>query len=216
MKKSSLYFALLLILVIVIAVLGILIVQRKAPAEEPPAPTDAPIIHPPVKETVTAAPEETPEPVIPEETPEPTEPPIFETRPPIETEAPEKTPEPVPADASGSFRSDTGTGLNLKADWKTYTDAGGARKLQVDVSTLSYSFFTSPLYQSIVLTVDGKTYSANSAEVSYDGKDLKETPMASFTVDAPASGSPVSVTWHYKGTYSGKALDEITASGVIE
>lgn len=213
MKKSTAYFAALLILVIVIAVLGVLIVQRKAPAE--PEPSAAPAVHPPVEET---APAESPsQPTEPVDTPEPTEAPVFETRPPVETEEPEpeKTPEPVPADADGSFRSDTGTGLNLKVDWKTYADASGTRKLQVDVSTLSYSFFTSPLYQSIVLTLNGESYSADSAGVSYDGKDLTETPMASFTVDAPAPGTPISVVWHYKGTYSGKALDEITAAGVI-
>ena len=213
MKKSTVYFALLLILVIVIAVLGILIVQRKAP--EPPVPSASPTVHPPVEETVSPAPAETEQPAVPEETPAPTEPPVFETRPPIETEAPQETPKPIVADASGSFRSDTGTGLNLKVDWKTYTDAYGSRKLQVDVNALSYSFYTSALYQSIVLTVDGKDYAANSVEISYDGKDLTETPMASFTLDAPAAGSPVSVVWHYKGTYSGKALEEITAGGVI-
>ena len=222
MKKSGFYVAALVILVIVIAVLGVLIVQRKAPAE--PEPTNAPAIHPPVEETAfpqsadpaaeTAAP--MPEPT-PEPTPESTEPPVMETRPPLEEpeESPAPTEAPVVADASGSFRSDTGTWMNLKVDWKTYSDESGARKLRVDISTVSYSFFIAPQYRSIVLTVDGKTYAADCPGGSYDGEALVETPMASFTVDASASAGPASVVWHYNGTYSGKELNDITAAGTV-
>ena len=214
MKQSPAYIILLLVLVAVIAVLGFLIVQRKAPAEEP-VPTAAPEIHPPVEDTPVPV-EDTPAPTEapPTETPEPTEEPVFETRPPIE-ETPEPSPTPIAADASGSFRSDTGTGLNLVADWSSFTAPDGARKLQVDVSAQSYSFFTSALYQSITLSVDGKAYSANSVEIAYDGSELVTTPMASFTVDAPAPGSSVTVTWAYKGSYSGKELNEIVASGTV-
>ena len=223
MKKSTFYVAALLILVIVIAVLGVLIVQRKAPAE--PEPSDAPAIHPPVEETAdppssapaqTAAPTDAPEPTS-ESTPKPTVPPVMETRPPLEEpeESPAPTAAPVIADASGSFRSDTGTGMNLKVDWRTYSDENGARKLRVDVSTVSYSFFIAAQYRSIVLTVDGKTYTADCPGGSYDGETPVETPMASFTVDAPTAAGPASVVWHYNGTYSGKELNDITAAGTV-
>lgn len=212
MKRSSSFLIPLLILVVIVAALSIVIMQRRAPAAEPPAPTE-----PPAAETLSPAPAQTPAPA-PTETLPPTEAPVFETRAPLETEepAPEEPEEPRPlADASGALASATGTGLNISALWETFTDADGSAKLRVDVSVVSYSFFTSPLYQSVVLNVGGKTSSANSPEISYDGKDQITTPMASFVVDAPAPGTPISVTWHYRGSYSGKALDEITASGVI-
>ena len=121
----------------------------------------------------------------------------------------------VPAAASGSIRSDTGTGLNLRADWRVYSDASGKLKLQVDVSAVSYSFYTDALYQAVVLTAGGSSYSANSAAVQYGGEALITSPIASFTVDAPASGSAISVVWNYRGSYSGKPLDQIIASGSV-
>ena len=41
------------------------------------------------------------------------------------------------------------------------------------------------------------------------------TKAASFTVDAPAPGSTATVEWYYGGSYSGKALEYITASGTV-
>ena len=144
----------------------------------------------------------------------------METRPPLETPVPTPVPTPAPTpqpqvSASGSFSSSTGTGLNAKVDWRVYTDASGKQMLQADVSAVSYSFFTDALYQAVVLTVGGSTYSANSAAVRYDGDALTTTPIASFTLPAPASGTPISLVWHYRGTYSGKELEDITAEGVI-
>ena len=212
MRKGTAYFALLLVLVIAIAVLSIAIVRRRAPEVPEPTPTVVPTVAPPVEPTQlpTAAPVETEAPV------QPTEPPVMETRPPIETPAPTPTPTPQPPkpNATGSIASNTGTGLNVKADWCIF-DAGGTAKLQVDVSAMSYSLFTDALYQSVVLSVGGSTYSANSAAIRYDGDALTSTPIASFTLDAPASGTPLSLVWHYRGTYSGKALEDITAEGVI-
>ena len=216
MKRSSSYLIALLILVIVVALLGIIVLQRRAPEDVPPAATAAPGS----VETPAPAP---PSAALPEATESlpPTEPPVFETRAPLESEEPqpeesaEPTPElPVEA-ATGSLRSDTGTGLNIAADWETFTDADGSAKLRVSVSVSSYSFFTSSLYQSIVLTVDGADYSADSPAISYDGADAITTPMAAFTVDAPPNGTHISVVWNYRGSYSGKQIETIRADGFV-
>lgn len=215
MKKTAPFLTLLLILVVAVAILSITVLQRRdKPQAEPTRsiPTDVPE----TVSTPTSAPVSSSDLSLLTPTPEPTEEPVFETREPLESETPtpeptpEATPEPLPADSSGSFRSNTGTGLNLVVDWKI-----SSGKLQADVSVVSYSFFTSALYQSITLSVNGQNYSANSPAVSYDGKDLLTTPMTTFTVDAPAKGSSISVSWKYRGTYSGKELDTITASGTI-
>jgi len=233
MTKTARFLLLLMVLVIAVAVLSVSILQRKnAAAPEPsriPAASDGTSASAPPQGTdtpdsapdATASPEETPavESPAPETSPEPTEEPVFETRPPVETEEPAETPAPTPepVDVSGSFASDTGTALNLLAEWNAYTDAFGKVMLRVSVSAESYSFFASGQRRGLILSVNGKTAaSADCPEISYDGREKILTPMAEFVLDAPVSGSEISLRWLYRGTYSGKELEDITASGVIE
>ena len=215
MKKSAAYIALLLVVVVIAAVLSIRVFTREKAEEPTPEPQAQQVLAlPPVEEpgkTVVTLPPEEPTP-----TPEPTEEPVFETREPITTEPPEETEAPEPVDVSGSFRSDTGTGLNLLVDWGARSTAGETVSLIVDFSAQSYSFYTSALYSSLELTVNGKTYSANSPAVSYDGSDLMTTPLATFTVEVPRGTTTLDAVWHYKGSYSGKELTDITASATID
>ena len=127
MKKSAVYIAVLLILLIVAAVLCLNALSRDNTTPEPdPTPTDLISTDAPT-ETPTEPPEESERPSpIPMES----QPPI-ETREPLET--PEVTREPVTVNASGSFASDTGTHLNLLVEWNAYTDAYGDNKLTVDM-----------------------------------------------------------------------------------
>ena len=216
MQKSNATLLLILVLVLVIVAASIFILRGKpsdegksvpettvtpAPPRESAAPaTDAPVTElpvttqaPPVTETPAPTPAPTPQP-----TPKPT---------------PKPTPTPTP-ESQGSFSSDTGTGLNLKVDWRTVS-VGGARKLTVDVSIVSYSIFTSYQWQSITLKIGDKAWGADCAGISYDGNGQITTPAATFTVDAPAPGTPISVEWYYGGSYSGKALEYITAKGTV-
>ena len=207
MKRSAVYIAVLLILLIVAAVLCLNALNRYSDMPEPsPTPTGTVWTQAPTEEP-TEPPEESREPA-----PEPTDtlPPI-ETREPIET--PEVTREPVTVSASGSFASDTGTYLNLLVEWSAYTDAGGNNKLTVDVSAMSYAFYTDSLYNAIELTIGGETWYFNSPAVSYDGRELAVTPMVSNTIDAPAGNTAISVVWNYKGSYSGVELEKISAKG---
>ena len=211
MKRSSAYTVILLILVLIIALLGYLILRRPASEQEEPTPTPG---NTDIVVTLPPTTNETPTPP-PTDSPAPTDPPVFETRPPAETEKPVETPTPTETptpEASGSFSSNTGTGLNIRADW--YTLPGG-QTLQVDVYCVSYSIFSSAQWQAVQLSVGGQTHAADSRAISHDGSDQVVSPLASFTVDAPPNGSPISVTWNYKGSYSGKQLDEIVATGNI-
>ncbi|MBR4425011.1 MAG: hypothetical protein IKS66_03575, partial [Oscillospiraceae bacterium] len=155
----------------------------------------------------------------PEPTPEPT--PVPEPTPmPEPTPTPEPTPEPTPTTvygSSGSFRSDTGTGLNLRADWRLYADDAGAHKMRVDLSVTSYRLVVGKLWNSIVLTVDGRSYYADSPNINYEGETVTTTPLYSFVIDAPASNSfSFSAAWNYHGSYSGTELNSIVASGQIQ
>lgn len=215
MKRSIYSLFLVLLLVIIVCAAGYFIL-RGTPSDGGDSRTPGAVVTP-------APPRDTPAPDVPQPT---AEAPI-ETRAPLETPevtappeptaapTPAPTPTPAPADAEGSFRSDTGTALNLKVDWKTYT-TGGQRKLQADVYIVSYSIFTSYQWKSITLTVGDKAWSADCSGFSYEGKDQISTKAATFTVDAPPAGTPISVEWYYGGSYSGKDLDTITASGVIQ
>lgn len=210
MKRSSVFLVILLLVVVAAAVLSVKLFFGGSPAEtEPPQQ-----IHTPVP--ATAAPQETVSPTAqPEETPTPTptEEPVFETRPPI-TEPPQETEGPAGIHVTGNARSNTGTGLNMvlncTADFGDGADTG---TLTVEVSAESYSFFTSALYDAVELTVNGETFKTSSAAVSYDGKDLVTSPIASFTVEVPRGLISYAVVWHYKGSYSGVDLEDIRAAG---
>lgn len=212
MKKSAAYIALLLIVVVIAAVLSIRVFTKEQNAPMPAETPQQVVTLPPTEgHEKTLPPQPT---AAPTEAPQETEKP-FETRAPIETETP-ATPTPVPVDASGSFRSATGTGLNLVVDWGARSIGGDAVSLTVTFSAQSYSFYTSALYNSLELTVNGKTYTANSPAVSYDGSDLTTTPLATFTVEVPRGTATLDAVWHYKGSYSGVELTEITASAAID
>lgn len=220
MRRNNAMLLLILLLVLIIVAASIFILRgtpsgkdgspaktdvTPAPPRETSAPSPAdPGTQPGTEPGTSPTPAETPEPT-PSPTPEPT---------PAPTPSP--TPEPTPADAKGSFSSDTGTGLNLRVDWRTVTAGAGERKLQVDVSIVSYSIYASAQYRSITLRIGEKSWSADCPAVSYDGKDQIKTTVASFETDAPAPGTQIAVEWAYGGTYSGKELKLITARGTVQ
>ena len=214
MKRYTAYITVALVMVLVVAALSIRLFfreQKPAPAaadetpaatvaetEAPPPPTETPV------DTPTPSPTLTPPVVTPSPPPPPT---IAPTVPP--------TPTLPPATASSSFSSVTGTSLNLIADWRSYTDGSGNRKLRVDLSAQSYAFSTDALWNALELTVNGVTYSANSPAVNYTGESLRSTPLASFTVDVPSGNVSLSAVWHYKGAYSGVELEDISAYATV-
>ena len=169
-------------------------VQTEAPATPTPTqPFSEPVIltPPPPSSTV--------EPVAPTETP-------------VQTSTPVATPIPVQADASGSFSSDTGTYLNLSGEWKLYTDDAGLPKLQVALYATHYSLRTDEVFEGLELNVNGEIYKANTPAIRYDGKGFISSPLYTFTIDAPGGAMRIIATWHYRGTYSGKELGDITAT----
>ena len=215
MKKSAVYVALLLVIVIIVAVLCLRIFTKTDPAPEIPESSKTEATLPPVKENEPIVvplpePEKPAEPEKPEETEVP-----FETRPPMEEEEePEEV--PVPVDASGSFCSDTGTYLNLLVDWSAVSSGEDTVMLTVRYSAESYSIFTAASPGNLALIVDGKTYTASCPELNYDGADLTVTPLATFTVEVPRGTVSLNAIWHFKGSYSGTELDNITADAALD
>ncbi|MBR1658743.1 MAG: hypothetical protein IJ705_00295 [Oscillospiraceae bacterium] len=218
MRKTSAYITVALILVVAAAVISIRLFARNgareteaqdpangihAPVTETPAPTPAGGLPDPVILTPPPA-DATVEPVLPTGTPVVPE---EETPPPAAVTA-----QPILANASGSFSSDTGTYLNMLVEWRVYTDDAGAAKLDVTLSATHYSLRIDEQMGGLELNVNGQVYTAATPAIRYDGKGFVTTPMHTFTVDAPVGAMRISATWHYLGSYSGKTLNDITAS----
>ena len=213
MKRSAMYVVIFILLLIAVVIFCIV---RMAPSSEPAGPSAEPTQ---TADMSTPVPISTP---APEETPEPTSTPTPESTPtPTPAPAPTPTPVPTPSGASlgsGSFSSETGTGLELIVSWEARDAGNGTAELSMTISARSYSLHTSALPGSITLTVDGVSYNLGSAAVDYDGADLTTSRLAgktvSVTLGPDGRANPgITADWNYRGSYGGTELDTITAYG---
>ena len=115
--------------------------------------------------------------------------------------------------ATGSFASNSGTQLNIQVNWAVRTDALGNRTLDTTVYCNSYSLYSVSIYNGVSLTVNGVTYSSTSAAISYDGRSMISTPLASFSIPNQPGYLQMSAVWHFNGTYSGVPIGDIVANG---
>ena len=116
--------------------------------------------------------------------------------------------------ASGSFASQTGTGLNLLVSWSAVSDAFGGKTLNVTVSATSYSLYSGALANSVELRVNGMVYTATPNAINYSGSALASNVLAGFSIPNAAGPASITASWRFNGNYSGVALNTITASGV--
>lgn len=178
---------------------------------------------PPVETVPGTNPSDSPDtPDEPEETPEPTATPAPQATPrPTPTPTPTPTPAPTPTPpppsdlGSGSFSSNPDVGLYLVVDWAAGASGEGAANVTFSIKLNSYSLYTTSQVGSLVLTVGSETYYFDTPAVSYDGHTLLTTPFATKSVNIPAGSVSVSAEWFYRGTYSGKYIESITASDTV-
>ena len=122
---------------------------------------------------------------------------------------------------SGMFHSDTGTALNIRAEWSASASGENTADVTVTVYVDSYSLYTTAAPEALNISVNGQYVSLASPAIEYDGTSgLLSTQINSrtFTINVPAGGStsvPVAVVWHYRGTYGGVALDTIECGGSV-
>ena len=171
----------------------------------PTPPTQAPVYVP------TPVPTARPTPVpTPKTTPKPT---------------PVPTPVPTPSFVdrslgSGSFSSDTGVTINVKAKWKAETAGKNQVKVTVDGLVESYSLHLKPGLKAVVITINGQRLALDGPEMNLDTQTLTTTPLGSHTVtlnlaEGQSATIPVSVEWKFGGVYSGVDLSVISAGGDI-
>ncbi len=201
------------------------------------APTAAPTFYPPSTSAPaqTARPVQTAPPPSAAPTPTPTPSPssdvamlpaeeLIPATPGTDTQ-PDGTPSvAVPVGAflgSGSFRSDTGTALNIYAEWSASVSGAQTADVTVTVYVDHYSLYTTAAPEALNIAVDAQYVSLASPAIEYDGTDGQRSTMINsrtFTVSLSSGESrsiPIQVVWNYRGTYGEVYMDTIECGGSI-
>ncbi|MBQ9332513.1 MAG: hypothetical protein IJS11_06160, partial [Oscillospiraceae bacterium] len=122
---------------------------------------------------------------------------------------------------SGQFRSDTGTALNIHADWTASINDPQSVNVTVTVFADHYSLMTTATPGALQVSVDGQYVSLGSPAIDNDGTTgLAMTQINSHTFQVPLTAGdirtvPVQVVWQYRGSYSGVDLPTIECGGSI-
>ena len=122
---------------------------------------------------------------------------------------------------SGSFRSDSGTSINIHADWNAVVSGTNTVDIAVTAYVDSYSLYTTASPDVLNIAVDGQYFSLASPAIEIPTTTTPvSTKINSRTVTVTLSGGetrniPVEVLWHYRGTYGGTYLDSIECGGNI-
>ncbi len=187
--------------------------QGQAPAPAP-ANNQTPAPAPANNQTPAASP-------APEQEP-PAEPTPVPAPVPVQT-PPEENHVSVPL-GSGSFESDSGTWLNIHADWSAKTISATQVEVVIIVYCDHQSLFTGILDDSVGIALDDVYTTNHSPAIQYASNDPKSTELGrqTFTVDLAQGESRklnLSVAWGYGGTYGSPKgrvqLDSLECGGVI-
>ena len=122
---------------------------------------------------------------------------------------------------SGTFRSDSGTSINIHADWNALVSGTNTVDITVTAYVDSYSLFTTASPDVLNISVDGQYFSLASPAIEIPTTTQPvSTKINSRTVTVTLSGGetrniPVEVNWQYRGTYGGTYLDSIECGGNI-
>ena len=116
---------------------------------------------------------------------------------------------------SGTIRSDTGTGLNIHADWSAVVSGQDTADITVTVYADCNSLYTTASPDALNITLDEQYASLPMPAIERDGTEGAGSVMInSYTFTVPlGSGEvrevPLDVIWIYRGSYNGVSLDEI-------
>lgn len=230
-RIKAVLFIIVFLLVIAVAINLLMDMQSERKADA--TPTDDPYAN-----TVTPSVETQPALEMPQPTPaiapstSPTATPVPATPVPTQTQnptpVPTETSEPVQpvipqgeVIGSGSFTSDTGTPLNLRADWTaTVLDAEHV-EVTVNVYLVSYQIEVRELYNAVNVSVGDQYASADSPAIKWENNTRLETLLAStvHTLSLPSGSSasfPLAAQYQFGGTYSKVDLPVIECGGTIE
>lgn len=142
---------------------------------------------------------------------------------PVPTATPAPTPTPAPVGQvldSGSFRSQTGLPIDIRADWTATVLDNERIQIQVMVVLESYALQIAEGYRAVNVSVGDQYASCDAPAVDYDGSAKLETVLGttshSLYLSQGTSGSfPLAVEYHFGGVYSGEELPVIECGGSI-
>ena len=188
--------------------------ESAAPAQtEAPAPTPAP---------ATPAPTPAPTP-----TPEPTRDPYIDTpATPVPTLQPLPTPTGTPTPegeelGTGTFRSETGVGLNVRAEWTANVMDAKHVRVTMQIWLDSYSLHLIQVNNCVNVSVGESYVTANAPAVDIDDNSAHQTLLATTEhvvnlADGESRSFPVQVEYQFGGTYQQQELPVIECGGAIE
>lgn len=220
--KATLFIVLFLLL---IAVIVFILQGNKSDMGNTNPYSSIPTVPPVVTDAPVQQAYQTPEPNIPQTYSYPTAAPVYVTPQPIQTQPPEifitpepviVTLEPIPVPTitpqpvgmtlgSGSFRSVSGSLLDIHADWTATVADEDTATVTVTVYADHYQLYNSAM-PSLYITVGNSTETLMTAEIQYDESALRSSVLGSASFRVPvSSGSsttvPLSVKWNFGGTY---------------
>lgn len=165
----------------------------------------------------TPAPTATPEPTpTPSPTPLPTTAPTFTPAPPDPTATPSPTPL-IERSSSGSFRSDTGTWINVIVYYQIERK-GDTATLKLTAYVESYSLQTAERVNDLEFSVNGRTLYESTGPLFVDeGSGKTETLLGSAETEVtPGSPCNVKVSWAFMGRYGNMDLEFISAEETLD
>ena len=225
-RIKAVIFILLFLLVMAVAVNLLLDMEKDKrevvhlPGESAaPAPTEAPAPTP-----VPATPAPTP---APTPTPEPTRDPYIDTpATPVPTLQPLPTPTGTPTPegeelGTGTFRSETGVGLNVRAEWTANVMDAKHVKVTMQIWLDSYSLHLIQVNNCVNVSVGESYVTANAPAVDIDDNSAHQTLLATTEhvvnlADGESRSFPVQVEYQFGGTYQQQELPVIECGGAIE
>ena len=225
-RIKAVIFILLFLLVMAVAVNLLLDMEKDKrevvhlPSESAaPAPTEAPAPTP-----VPATPAPTP---APTPTPEPTRDPYIDTpATPVPTLQPLPTPTGTPLPegeelGTGTFRSETGVGLNVRAEWTANVMDAKHVKVTMQIWLDSYSLHLIQVNNCVNVSVGESYVTANAPAVDIDDNGAHQTLLATTEhvvnlADGESRSFPVQVEYQFGGTYQQQELPVIECGGAIE
>ena len=225
-RIKAVIFILLFLLVMAVAVNLLLDMEKDKrevvhlPSESAaPAPTETP-----APTAVPATPAPTP---VPTPTPEPTRDPYIDTpATPVPTLQPLPTPTGTPTPegeelGTGTFRSETGVGLNVRAEWTANVMDAKHVRVTMQIWLDSYSLHLIQVNNCVNVSVGESYVTANAPAVDIDDNSAHQTLLATTEhvinlSDGESRSFPVQVEYQFGGTYQQQELPVIECGGAIE
>ena len=193
--------------------------RKNAPTAATPTSTAEPATQakttlPPETEPVETATEPSTEPQKPETTQKPTETTQEPSTEEPSTEPPSTEP-PVQTEHSGSFYSNTGTGVNLQVDWKTYRASDGRDMVRFTVSLNTYSLYVGERKNGLTIRMGDEKLTLDTASISLPGGTKTTVPLGQCEMELKDESVNVEVSWAFRGSYSNVHMERITAAGFV-